>query len=73
MLVLGRRTYLAIEDEAGEFLAVNPVKPVNHGQTTQHPPAVADVFKLFRSAIQTAIGQLAFAQPGSQAIFVHKI
>lgn len=30
MNVLLRRKYLAIKDELGELLAVNPVKSINH-------------------------------------------
>lgn len=36
-------THLAFEDEGAELLPVDPVQPLDHGQTAQHPPTVADV------------------------------
>ena len=62
---------MAVQDKFGELLAINPMESVNHSQTTQHPPAIAHVLELLRSAVQAAVGEVALAQPGTQAVSVN--
>jgi hypothetical protein len=57
----GKATYLALQNELGQLVAIDPVQLAEHGHAAHHPPAVAHVLLLLRSAIQSAVLELSFA------------
>jgi hypothetical protein len=65
--------YLALEDESLQLGTRNPMKSTNHGQAAAHPPGIADILQLLRSAVETSIGQLSLAQPSSQAVSIDQV
>ena len=54
---------LAVQDEVGEGLLVNPVQPAQDGQRRQAPPGVADILQLLWPPIQTAALGLSLTEP----------
>lgn len=62
------RKYLCFENELGKLGAVDPVDALQHAETAQHPPRVADVLQFFGTAVESSILELSFAQPPSQLI-----
>ena len=66
-------TYLALQNELGQLVAVYPMQFVEHGHAAHDPPAVADVFFLLWPPIQASILELSFAEPSAQLVVVHQI
>lgn len=64
---------LTAENEADELLPVDPMRTSDHSQATEDPPAIADVFLLFRTTVETSPGNLPFAEPSSQTIGVDEV
>lgn len=68
-----QRTHLALQNEAGQLVAVYPVQLAEHGHAAHHPPAIAHVLCLFGSPIQTPVLELSFAKPGAQLVVVDQV
>lgn len=67
-LALAYCTHLGAQDELDELLSVDPMQPAEDGEGAEHPPRVAHVLELLRSAIQASVGQLSLAEPARQLI-----
>jgi hypothetical protein len=64
---------LTLENESDKRIAVDPMCTLDHGETTQYPPAVAHVLVFFRSTVKATTGNLSLAQPSAKLLFVHEI
>lgn len=64
---------LATQDEPDQRLTVNPVRAANDLQAAQHPPAIAHILSLFRTAVEPAAGNLPLAQPPAQLVDIDEI
>lgn len=64
---------LRAQDEVGKLLLVDPVRLANYFQTAQHPPAVAHVLLLLRTAVQATAGDLPLTQPATQAVNINEL
>lgn len=51
---------LALQNEVCKLGFVDPVQTVDHGQTREDPPTVADVYEFLWPTVEAAAGQLAF-------------
>lgn len=65
------RTHLCLENELGELGTVDPVDALQHAETAQHPPRVADVLQFFRTTVESSVLELSLAQPPSQLVCIN--
>ena len=64
---------MTFQDESLKRLRINPVQPLDDGQTAKNPPAVAHVLELLRTSIQAAALQLPLAQPSTKQVSINKV
>eukprot|EP00438_Fugacium_kawagutii_P001902 Skav201634 [mRNA] locus=scaffold3582:222905:225337:+ [translate_table: standard] len=58
-------------NEVSQLFHVDPMGSVDGDQRRKDPPAVADIWRLFRSTIEATTGRLSLAKPPTKAIHVY--
>ncbi|KXH44764.1 hypothetical protein CNYM01_02229 [Colletotrichum nymphaeae SA-01] len=64
---------LTLQYKRNKLAPINPVRPPDNLETTQHPPTITYVLVLLRPTIQPAPRNLPLAEPPAQLIRLHEV
>lgn len=62
--------YLGLKNKANELGCVDPMGSLQHAETAQNPPRVADILELLWSTVQSSILELSFAEPPPKLVSI---